>query len=139
MDNLVTFIMHHWLLVGILIALLVALLYVETQGKVKGMSRVSPETATSMLNKENAVLIDIRDSSAFNKGHIAGAINIPVAEINNKDLKKYIDTPVILVCNTGTTVTTLGAKLKQQGLTKLYFLQGGIAAWQAANLPLVKK
>jgi rhodanese-related sulfurtransferase len=139
MENILPFIIHHWLMVGILIVLLVALLYIETQGKVKGMSRVDPEKATHLINRENAVVIDIRDNSAFSKGHIAQAINIPASEIGNKDLTKYLAKPLILVCNTGMTVTTLGKKLKQQGLTKLYFLQGGIAAWQAANLPLVKK
>ncbi|MSP53311.1 MAG: rhodanese-like domain-containing protein [Gammaproteobacteria bacterium] len=139
MENILPFIIHHWLMVGILIVLLVALLYIETQGKVKGMSRVNPEKATQLINRENAVVIDIRDSSAFGKGHIAQAINIPASEIGTKDLTKYREKPLILVCNTGTTVMTLGHKLKQQGLTNLYFLQGGITAWQTAHLPLVKK
>ena len=139
MENAITFVIHHWLLVGILIVLLVALLYIETQGKVKGMTRVNPETATNLINRENAVVIDIRDNSAFTKGHIAAAVNIPSSELAHKDLKKYLELPVILVCSTGATVTTIADKLKQQGLTKLYFLQGGIAAWQTANLPLVKK
>jgi rhodanese-related sulfurtransferase len=139
MENIIPFILHHWLMVFILIALLVALLYIETQGKVKGMIRVSPEAATNLINRENAVIIDIRDKSAFNKGHIAQAINFSVDELNNKELKQYLETPVILVCTTGTTVLSLGTKLKEKGLTKLYFLQGGISAWQAANLPLVKK
>jgi rhodanese-related sulfurtransferase len=138
MDNFITFIINHWFMAALLIILVVALIYLETQGKVKGMNRVTPQLATQLVNKENAVIIDIRDASAFNKGHIAQAVNIPASELASKNLTAYLETPVILVCNTGTTVTTITDKLKQHGLTKLYFLQGGIAAWQAANLPLVK-
>lgn len=139
MQELLVFIGEHWILVLLFVVILGAIIWLETQGKVGGMSRLSPQEAINKINREDAAVFDIRDRSAFDKGHIANARNLSQADLNNKDLSKYQERPVILVCNTGTTASKLGSKLKGKGLKQLFFLQGGVTAWTNANLPLVKK
>lgn len=139
MQQYLLFAGQHWMLVLLFIIILGAIIWLETQGKVSGMARVSPQEAINLINRESAVVYDIRDKTLFNQGHIAHAKNVTSSELEGKDLSKHKEIPVIIVCNTGVGAPKLGTKLKQQGLTKLYFMQGGVNAWTAANLPLVKK
>jgi rhodanese-related sulfurtransferase len=139
MQQFLLFIGQHWMLVLLFIVILGAIIWLETQGKVSGMSRVSPQEAINMINRQSAVVFDIRDKNAFTQGHIAHSHNFSQSELSSKDLSKYQESPIILVCNTGTSAPKLGQTLKAKGLKQLYFLQGGITAWTNANLPLVKK
>ena len=138
MQHLFIFITHHWLAVTVLIILLIALIWLESKGKVSGNTRLNPQQTVQLINREHAVVFDTRAKDLFSQGHIAGAIHMPETTLTNKDLHKYKDKQIILVCSNGTHAPKLGSKLKQQGLTKLYFLQGGMAAWSTANLPTVK-
>lgn len=137
MQNLLLFLSHQWLPVAIFVILLIALLWLETQGKVGSCRRLDPQQVVHMLNREQAVIFDTRDKQAFSQGHIAQAQHFPESLLEKKELGKYKDKPIILVCGTGTQATKLGTKLKKKGLQRLYFLQGGITAWNAADLPLV--
>ena len=139
MQNALIFVTHHWLLVAIFIILLVALLWLETQGKVSGMSRVSPQLAVTMINRQDAVVFDIRDKSLYQQGHIAGAQHLNIEQLETKNMSKYAEKPVIFVCGNGANAPKIGNQLKKLGLSNVFFLQGGITAWQAANLPLIKK
>lgn len=138
MQQFLIFAGQHWMLVSLFIIILTAIIWVETQGKVSGMARTSPQEVVNLINRESAVVFDIRDKKLFSKGHIAHAQNFSSSELGNKDLTKYTEKPMIIVCSNGLNAPKLGTKLKQQGLTRLYFLQGGINAWTSANLPLVK-
>lgn len=139
MQNVLIFVTHHWLLVAIFIILLVTLIWLETQGKVSGMSRVSPQQAVTMINRQDAVVFDIRDKTLYSKGHIAGAQHLSTEQLDTKDMSKYVEKLAIFVCGNGASAPKIGNQLKKLGLTKVFFLQGGITAWQGANLPLVKK
>ena len=137
MQNLLLFLSHQWLAVSVFVILLVALLWLETRGKVNGCQRLEPQQVVDMLNRQQAVIFDTRDKQAFAQGHIAQAQHLPASLLEQKELSKYKDKPVILVCSTGTQATKLATKLKKKGFQQLYFLQGGITAWKAANLPLI--
>ena len=138
-DNIILFATHHWLLVTIFIVLATALIWVETQGKVGGVSRLNPQQAIHLINRENAAIFDLRDKGQFEKGHIANAISLNATELDSKSFDKYKEQPVILICGAGANAAKYGTQLKQHNMTKLHFLQGGIEAWKQANLPLVKK
>ena len=91
------------------------------------------------MNHENAVVFDLRDAEAFKKGHIIHAIQAGTTEIQATKMKPYQTKPIILVCARGQQSTALGMKLRQQGYTQVFILEGGMSAWQNAGLPLVKK
>lgn len=139
MTNFILFIVNHWILVSLFLLILIVLMWVETQGKVAGMARVDTQQAIDLINRKSAVVLDIRERSIFDKGHIAHAISVDQSSLETSHLDKHKGKPIIVVCTSGMTASKLGPRLKKLGLNPLYVLQGGMNAWQSANLPLVKK
>lgn len=96
--------------------------------------------ATQLINREDAVVLDVRDAADYARGHVLGAKNLPVAEFERRaaELAKWKDRPVIVTCGDGNkSLSALGA-LRKAGLEKVYALGGGYPAWQAAGLPTEK-
>ena len=93
-----------------------------------------------LINREKAVVIDVREPAEFAAGHLVAAKNIPVAEIEAKlpGAVKNKALPVILVCRTGSRSGAALAVAKKLGYTQAQSLAGGIAAWTAAKLPVEK-
>ncbi len=140
MAQLMTFLLHHWVLTTILIVILILIIFEETRGKVRGVHRISPAELTTLINRQQGIVFDVRDRSAYESGHIVGAVHLLPSEVDiqlNK-IAKYKDKPVIVVCNAGQTALTVAAKLHKAGFEKMYSLSGGITAWKSAGLPLVK-
>jgi rhodanese-related sulfurtransferase len=138
LEQVLEFAINHWLLTGLWIAL--ALLLMKTEGA-RGGEALSPQQVTQKINNEDAKVLDIRAKDEFNKGHLPNAINIPARDVQKRvsELASYKDTPLILICKTGTTAGATGSILAKEGFTKLFKLRGGIMDWQGSNLPLVKK
>jgi rhodanese-related sulfurtransferase len=92
--------------------------------------------ATQMINSRHAQIVDVRAAEDFGKGSLPTAKNIPLARLKERvgELKK--DRPVIVVCNTGGTAGPAAAQLRAAGLTDVYVLAGGLAAWREAGLPI---
>lgn len=138
MNQFMQFVIGHWPLFVALIAILGIILFEETKKSAYGVAQVSPQQATHLINHDNAVVVDIRDASSFQNGHLIDAINIVDIETNINKLTKYKSKPIILVYQVGQNASKAGATLKKQGFEKVYSLAGGITAWQKANLPLIK-
>lgn len=134
------FIAKHWYWVAALIIALLLLIYEESKTRGVGGSRLTPPMATRMINSENAVVLDIREANAFAQGHIVGAVNVPLPDLerNAKQLEKYKQRPIILVCASGQKSASVMNELRKQGFAKIYVLAGGIGAWKTASMPLVK-
>ncbi|MGC3874082.1 rhodanese-like domain-containing protein [Halomonas sp. GXIMD04776] len=137
-DQLFEFIQNHPLLVGAFIAVLAAWLAYEFK---RGNHGVDASQATTLINREDAVVVDIRDANDFKAGHIAGARNIPQSKLDErmKELDKFKDKPVIVACKHGQASGTAVAKLTKAGFERVSKLKGGMAQWQADNLPVVRK
>ncbi len=140
MKQYLQFFINHWILWSAFILIIITILFEEIRGRVQGVSRLQPQDLTRLINQEDATIIDVRDNSAFMRGHIIRAINIPHTQMNEslEKLKKYKDKPIVLVCANGQTSPQEGAKLRKNGFEKTYFLSGGISSWQGAGLPLTK-
>jgi rhodanese-related sulfurtransferase len=132
--------MNHWILWSVFGLLIIAIIFEEIRGRVQGIPRLQPQDLTQLINREEAAVIDVRDKTAFSKGHIITSINIPHTQIdsNIEKLKKYQDRSVVIVSSNGQTGPQEGVKLRSNGFEKVYFLSGGVAAWQEAGLPLIK-
>jgi rhodanese-related sulfurtransferase len=100
----------------------------------------SPSEATLLINREDAAIVDVRESDAYSKGHILNAKNVPLAQLTSRmtELQKHKEKPVIICCETGQRSSGAIAILKQAGFTRLYNLQGGYGAWKQAGLPVEK-
>lgn len=132
------FLIEHYLLTIAFVVILIALFFEELRGKTSG-SNISSSTATHLINRERATVIDIRDREAFMGGHIVNALNIPDKDLLNHDkLKKMQEKPIILVCKQGQTSSVAASKLRKQGFKQVYVLKGGIDAWKESGLPVFK-
>ncbi|MGC4094330.1 MAG: rhodanese-like domain-containing protein [Polyangiaceae bacterium] len=138
MERFFEFLQNHYLLAGGFIAVAIAFLINEFA---RGGKSISPQGLTSLVNQQNARVIDVRDPADFKAGHISGSENIPVSRIdeNLAGLKKDLERPIVIVCNLGQVAGSIGQKLKAAGLTQVYKLEGGISNWKGLSLPLVKK
>lgn len=137
MSNLIEFAANHYLLVSAFFILLALFFRIESG---RAGAPVSPQQATHLVNREEGVILDVRDADEFRQGHIAGSINIPAAQVADRlaDLEKYKDKPVILACKTGPRASAAGRVLKKHGFNRLMRLQGGLQAWRDEKLPVVK-
>ena len=108
--------------------------------KSRGGNRVDCNQLTNLVNKESACLVDVRPKSEFETGAIAGSINIPFEELDNRndELLKQQENPMVLICKMGRNAALAGEKLQKHGYKITYVLQGGITTWQQEGLPLVK-
>ena len=97
--------------------------------------------ATQLMNREDAVVVDLRPAADFAKGHILGSRSIPLAELEKRagDLDKYKAKPVIIYCDAGNRAGGGVALLRRNGFANVVNLAGGYAAWQQAGLPVEKK
>ena len=140
-DHLTVFVKGHWLLVCGFIAILIALIAYELQLRMGSVKPINAQKATALMNHEQGVVVDIRDSNAYSGGHILNSMNIPRTELdaNITKLDTHKTKPIILVCAQGMHASAAGKSLKQQGFDTVYYLQGGIQSWRSGNLPLVKK
>ncbi|MGH8737954.1 MAG: rhodanese-like domain-containing protein [Burkholderiales bacterium] len=96
--------------------------------------------ATQMINRQDALVIDVREDAEFAKGHIVGARNIPLGQLEArvKELQKFKSKPVITCCETGNRSSGAIATLRKLGFENVYNLAGGYAGWQQAGLPVEK-
>jgi rhodanese-related sulfurtransferase len=102
-----------------------------------GGASVGTAQATQLINREDALVLDVRDSGEYGAGHILGAKNLPLARIDSAgDVAKRKDASVIVYCDTGDRAGKAVAALKKQGYTKVVSLSGGLPAWQQAGLPV---
>ena len=100
---------------------------------------VNPAQATHLINREDAVIVDVREPAAFAAGHVLGAKNVPLARLDapTPELLKRKERPVIVYGEGDGTGKAAGA-LKKLGFTRVIQLSGGIKAWQDAGLPVEK-
>ena len=101
---------------------------------------VSTLQATQLMNREDALVIDVRDADAYAKGHILGAKSVPLAELGRRaaDMAKHKAKAVIVSCQNGDRSASAAATLRQNGFARVHPLNGGFAAWQQAGLPVEK-
>ncbi len=96
--------------------------------------------AVQLINRRDALVLDVRDTGDYAAGHITHARHIAEAQLANrmKELEKYKSRPIVVSCRTGSRAPAVAGLLRKQGFPEVFALRGGIAAWQQASLPLDK-
>ena len=127
---------HYWLTTAFLVVLALLLF---TEGRKSGKALTSQE-ATTLLNREDALLVDVRPKKDYANGHIVDSINIPLESFAKRmvELEKHKDKPIILACANGQHAGAATKQLKAAGYKNAYRLAHGIGGWRSDNLPLVK-
>lgn len=131
------FLTNHYLLSGTFLVLLIA--FLVNEGK-RGGASISTATLVTLINREGAAILDVRDAKEFGVGHIANAINIPFSSFDDRatELEKFKEKPLVVVCKMGQHSGAVGRKLLGLGFSDVRRLGGGMGEWHAANLPVVK-
>ncbi len=141
-EQLQQFVANHTIMVVAWIALVIAVVINLYKGATSKFKIVDNAQATQLINKEDAVLVDVRSDDEFRHGHIIESVHLIPSDIKGKktqSIEKHKDHPVIVVDANGLSASGLANELVKQGFNKVYVLKEGIAGWRAANLPLVKK
>lgn len=95
------------------------------------VKQLSPEEAGELVAKGNLVIIDVRDQDSFNSGHIAGAIQLSVADMKSFCQATAKNQPILVYCYHGISSQAVGQHLQDQGFLTVYSLIGGFERWQA--------
>lgn len=134
--HLIEFATHHYLLVGAFVILLALLIVNEMK---KGGRSLSTGQLTALVNRDEAVIVDIRSKKDFAAGHIVGALSIPQDKLASRlsELEKHKAKTLIVVDASGQQAGTAAAELMKAGFNAAK-LSGGVSSWRADNLPLVK-
>ena len=105
-----------------------------------GGPSVTTLEATQLINRSDALVVDLRSAEDYAKGHILGARNIPLADLERRaaELDKHKAKPLILHCGDGNRTGGGVAVLRRKGFDSVHNLAGGYGAWQQAGLPVEK-
>ena len=141
MQEIMQFVSRHPILSIAWVALLGAVLFTTFKSLTSKVKVISRGEATRLINKEDAVVVDIRQRDDFRKGHIASALNVLPNEIkanNTGELDKHKAQPIIVVDGNGMSAQESANALLKAGFERVYVLKDGVAGWSGENLPLVR-
>ncbi len=138
LEKLPEFVANHYVLATLFILMLVALALLEMR---RGGKKITAQSAIGLLNKDEAVVVDIREKKEYGTGHIVGSLHIPLNSLKERmdELKKYEDKQIIVADKMGQHSATAVKQLNEAGYSNVVRLAGGISEWQGSNLPLKRK
>lgn len=138
MDRFLEFSSNHTLLVLALFASFFIVIFYELRRKASGLIDVEAQEAVKLING-GALVVDLRSSEAFGRGHIVNARNVPSDEIEARLSSLGGDTskPIVAVCDAGVSSRRAVSALRQKGYESVYSLKQGMTGWSQAGLPVV--
>jgi len=131
---------YNMLLFGLAMASGVMLLWPLVSRLFRMSHEVGAMEAVQLINRRDALVLDVRDTGDYAAGHIANAKHVPEAQLADriKELEKHRSRPIVVSCRTGARAPAVSGMLRKKGFAEAFALRGGIAAWQQASLPLEK-
>ncbi len=132
------FLIHNWALISVALVSGGMLVWPMVKGGAAGGLNTS--NAVQLINREKAVVVDVSETEEFAAGHIGGARNVPLNQLEARlpETVRNKALPVLLVCPTGARAGRALAIAKKLGYEKAQVLAGGLKAWKEANLPVEK-
>jgi rhodanese-related sulfurtransferase len=130
------FLAEQWILAAALLVTIIMLVMHEAR---KSGPSLTPQQAIKLVNAEQGIFVDLRDSAAFKQGHIVEALNIPSNKLADRiaELEKYRTRPIVLVCKMGQQAGAAGKQLRAEKFEKVYKMSGGMMEWDNLQLPTV--
>jgi rhodanese-related sulfurtransferase len=106
--------------------------------RIRGIKDVDTLEAMNLINRKNALVLDVREQSEYDAGHIINSRLIPLGKLKERigELEKYRTRPIVVMCRSGARSSSAVSLLNGLGFTQVHNLSGGVMAWQKANLPL---
>ncbi|MCR3755901.1 MAG: putative sulfurtransferase YibN [Sodalis sp. Psp] len=140
MQEITQFVGNHSILSVVWIILLGAVIFTICQNRFSKVGEVTRNEAITLINKEHAVIVDLRNRNDYREGHIINSLNLTMTDIqsgNVGELGKMKNRPIIVVCAHG-IARVPAQNLIKAGFEKVYMLKEGISGWDKENLPLVR-
>jgi len=105
-----------------------------------GAPQVGPTEAVQLINRRDALVLDVRDKAEFAAGHIPNARNIPLPELEGRlrEIEKFKARPIVISCQSGARSAGVCGLLRKNGFGEVFSLRGGIGGWVEASLPVEK-
>jgi rhodanese-related sulfurtransferase len=96
------------------------------------------EVAPLLQNGAGPTVLDVRTPAEFESAHIPDSFNVPLDLLpkHREELSRRLGGPAVLVCRTGARARQAETLLREVDLLDLQVLDGGLAAWEKAGLPL---
>ena len=107
----------------------------------RGPGGISVTEATTLINREDGVVLDVREANEWSTGHIPNARHIALGQLPGRlsELDKFKGKPVVVCCASGNRSSSACGALRRAGFERVYNLAGGIGAWSEAGLPVTTK
>lgn len=134
-----SFLIENWILIAVAFSAGAMLVFpAVTAGG--GAGALNPSQVVQLMNREKAVVVDVCEPDEFAAGHVVGAKNVPLGQLEDKlpALVKNKAMPVVLVCASGARSSRALATAKKLGFENIHSLSGGMGAWRSASLPVEK-
>jgi rhodanese-related sulfurtransferase len=140
MEQLIEFAGNHTFMVAAFLVILTLLIW-NLVADPSSKGAVDAAGATALINREDALVLDVRPMADFGKGHIVGAKNIPLNSLKDQlgQLQKHKDRTIVVSCRSGSQSQAACKMLRGAGFSKVFNLRGGMMGWQSANLPVARK
>jgi rhodanese-related sulfurtransferase len=133
------FLQDNWMLVALAVVSGAMLVWNFVGGALSGVEQADTLKATRLYN-DDALILDVRENKEYASGHIPKAKHIPLGKLASRiqEIEKHKDKPVLVTCRSGHRSARACSTLKKAGFATVYNQQGGIIAWERANLPVTK-
>lgn len=101
---------------------------------------ISAQEANQLLDKGEAVLIDVRQAFEHRGEKIGHAVNVPVEQVTAQLVEKHLhdNKTVIFHCQSGARSRQTATAMAENVSADIYDLEGGIEGWKSAGLPTLK-
>ena len=134
------FVQENWLLILVFVLSGAMLAWQFVAPRFSAVKSVNTVQATQLINRQNALLLDVREPKEFEGGRLPAALHIPLSQLAGRatELAKYATRPVIAYCESGRRSRMAGGTLSKAGFKEVYSLEGGLAAWKKDGLPVEK-
>jgi len=138
MDQYIEFISNHYLLSLALIVVTYLLLQDLAENAFKKFEPLSPLLAVTKMNSDDTVIVDVRDTHEYIKGHIKNSINLPLGKFSETlgSLEQYKKQPIIVVCQSGTRSVPACKTLTKADFEQVFNIIGGMQSWEDNKLPM---
>ncbi|VWX57888.1 Sulfurtransferase [Burkholderiales bacterium 8X] len=132
------FIVDNWMLIAIVLSSGAMLAWPLVRGANAGS--LTAQGAVHLINRQRAVVVDVRTPEEFATGHATGSKNIPLEQLEAKlaTVVKNKSVPVLLMCASGGRAQRAVAAAKKLGYEQAQAIAGGLKSWKDANLPVEK-
>jgi len=142
MEQYLTFLGNHPMLSVAWLAIFLMIIITSVKIKMSPIKTIGTQELSFLVNRENAVLVDIRDEKDFKAKHIIDSQRLAKEKITQNDfssLENSKDKPIIVICHAGISAQGVANQLLKAGFSKVNVLKGGINGWVSAGLPVIKK